>query len=145
MVDRGFKNDVILVILPFFDLLTVIDREDMEKGVEYIRSRVHNSKDVKQGDKKLNYFKKTLVDEKIDRYVQLQQWRELEERDVSGFFSFLSCSTNLVCTSQIFSQLQFYYQLTAINVLIISWRDSTGISIICLIRHAWDCLHSVRE
>ncbi len=64
MVDRGFKNDVILFILPLFDFLTVIDREDMEKGVEYITSRVHNIKDIKRCDKKLfddyldNYFKK---------------------------------------------------------------------------------------
>ncbi len=65
MVDRGYKNEVILVILPLFDFLTVINREDMEKGVEYIWSRVHNEKDVKRCDKKLfddyldNYFKKT--------------------------------------------------------------------------------------
>ena len=71
MVDRGFKNDVILIILPLFDFLTVIDREDMEKGVEYIRSRVHNTKDIKRCDKKLfdgyldNYFKKTWLRKKL--------------------------------------------------------------------------------
>ena len=64
MVDRGFKNEVILVILPLLDFLTVINREGMEKGVEYIRCRVHNKKGIKRCDKKLfdnyldNYFKK---------------------------------------------------------------------------------------
>ena len=71
MVDRGFKNDVILVILPLFDFLTVIDREDMEKGVEYIRSSVHDKKDIKRCDKKLfdgyldYYFKKTWLRKKL--------------------------------------------------------------------------------
>ena len=49
----------------------MINREDMEKGVKYIRSRVHSEKDVKRCDKKLfddyldNYFKKTWLRKKM--------------------------------------------------------------------------------
>jgi hypothetical protein len=39
MVEKGFKNEAIAVILPMFDFLTIVDRNEMEKGVEYIRLR----------------------------------------------------------------------------------------------------------
>ena len=57
----------------------------MEKGVEYIRSRVHSEKDVKSCDKKLfddyldNYFKKTWLRKKlIDmfNYNDGEDWKQ---------------------------------------------------------------------
>ena len=39
MVDKGFKSEVIAVILLLFDILTMIEREDIKNGVEYIRGR----------------------------------------------------------------------------------------------------------
>ena len=44
MVEKGLKNDVIAVVLPLFDFLTVVKRDDIEKGVEYIRMRVLGEK-----------------------------------------------------------------------------------------------------
>jgi hypothetical protein len=53
------------IILPLFDFLTVVDKEDIEKGVEYIRMKVMEDKPIKRVDKKIfqenldGYFKKT--------------------------------------------------------------------------------------
>ena len=52
MVERGFDRDVIKTILPLFDFLTVIRKEDMRKGVEYIRDIVQKSKGLKRIEKK---------------------------------------------------------------------------------------------
>ncbi len=65
MVDKGFTTDVIALILPLFDFLTLIKKEDMEKAMEYIRPNVLEDKRIKRCDKKLfeeyldDYFKKT--------------------------------------------------------------------------------------
>ncbi len=53
MVDKGFTTDVIALILPLFDFLTLIKKEDMEKVVEYVRSKVLEDKRVKRCDKKI--------------------------------------------------------------------------------------------
>ena len=52
MVEKGFHKDMIKVVLPLFDFLTVIKKEDMRNGVEYIREMVHKSKGLKRCDKK---------------------------------------------------------------------------------------------
>ncbi len=76
--------DVIALILPLFDFLTIIKKEDMEKVVEYIRSKVLEDKRVKRCDKKLfeeyldDYFKKTwLSNVMVDmfNYNDGENWR----------------------------------------------------------------------
>ena len=52
MVEKGFHKGMIKVVLPLFDFLTVIKKEDIRKGVEYIREMVHKSKGLKRCDKK---------------------------------------------------------------------------------------------
>ncbi len=65
MVDEGFTTDVIALILPLFDFLTIIKKDNMEKVVEYTRSKVLEDERVKRCHKKLfeeyldDYFKKT--------------------------------------------------------------------------------------
>jgi hypothetical protein len=71
MVDRGSKNEVIAVILPLFDFLIVVDQDDMEKGVEYIRAKVLEEKSIKRCDKRIFedyldcYFKKIWLRKKL--------------------------------------------------------------------------------
>jgi hypothetical protein len=52
MVEKGFDRDVIRTVLPLFDFLTVIKKEDMRKGVEYIRDVVQKTKGLKRNEKK---------------------------------------------------------------------------------------------
>ena len=52
MVERGLRKDVIRAVLPLFDVLTVIKKEDIRKGVEYIREMVQKTKGLKRCDKK---------------------------------------------------------------------------------------------
>jgi hypothetical protein len=53
------------IILPLFDILTLVDKEDIEKGVEYIQIKVMEDKSIKRGDKMIfeeyldAYFKNT--------------------------------------------------------------------------------------
>jgi hypothetical protein len=71
MVDKGFKSEVIAVTLQLFDVLTVIDREDIKKRKEYIRESALEEKSIKRSNKKLfeeyldNYFIKTWSEEKL--------------------------------------------------------------------------------
>ena len=85
MVDKGFITDVIALILPLFDFLTVIKKEDMTKAVEYIRSKVLDDKRVKRCHKKLfeeyldEYFRKTwLSNVMVDmfNYNDGENWRK---------------------------------------------------------------------
>ena len=46
MVEKGFDRDVIRTVLPLFDFLTVIKKEDIRKGVEYIWDVVQKTKQV---------------------------------------------------------------------------------------------------
>ena len=41
------------MILPLFDFLTVVEWDDMEKGVEYIRAKVLEDKSIKRCEKML--------------------------------------------------------------------------------------------
>ena len=52
MVEKGFDRDVIRTVLPLFDFLTVIKKEDIRKGVEYIRDVVQKTKGLKRNKKK---------------------------------------------------------------------------------------------
>jgi hypothetical protein len=52
MVEKGFDRDVIRTVLPLFDFLTVIKKEDIRKGVEYIRDVVQKTKGLKRNEKK---------------------------------------------------------------------------------------------
>jgi hypothetical protein len=62
---------MIKVVLPLFDFLTVIKKEDMRKGVEYIRDMVCRSKGLKRCDKRQfdeflnNYFIPTWLRRKM--------------------------------------------------------------------------------
>jgi hypothetical protein len=58
-----FKNEAIAVIFPLFNFLMVVDRDDMEKSVEYIRAKVLEDKSIKICDKKL-------FEEYLDRYFK---------------------------------------------------------------------------
>ena len=77
MIEIGFKKETVVILLPMFDFLTVVDRNDIERGVEYIREKVNGGKDSKKRAKKLfdefldQYFIKSWL-KKFDRYVQLQ-------------------------------------------------------------------------
>ena len=51
MIERGFHKDMVKVILPLFDFLTVIDKKDIQKGVEYLRQNVLQTKGIKRCDK----------------------------------------------------------------------------------------------
>ena len=62
MIDKGFHKDVV----PLFDFLTVIEKKDIRKGVEYLRQMVHKTKGIKQSEKK--HF-----DEFLDKYF-IQTW-----------------------------------------------------------------------
>ena len=66
MIDKGFHKDVVKVILPMFDFLTVIKRKDIGKGVEYLREMVHKTKGIKRSEKKQ-------FDEFLDKYF-IQTW-----------------------------------------------------------------------
>ena len=61
MIEKGFKKESVAILLPMFDFLTVVDRSDIERGVEYIREKVHSGKDLKKSEKKL-------FDEFLDQY-----------------------------------------------------------------------------
>ena len=86
MVDKGFKSEVIAVTLQLFDVLTVIDREDIKKGVEYTKDKALKINSIKRSNKKLfeeyqdNYFIKTWSEEKlIDmfNYNDGDNWRRV--------------------------------------------------------------------
>jgi hypothetical protein len=40
LIERGFKKESVVTFLPLFDVLTVIGKEDIARGVEFIRERV---------------------------------------------------------------------------------------------------------
>ena len=61
MMDKGFHKDVVNVILPLFDFLTVIKKKDIQNGLEYLRQMVHKTKGSKRSEKK--HF-----DEFLDKY-----------------------------------------------------------------------------
>ena len=71
MIEKGFKKETVAILLPMFDFLTVVDRNDIERGVEYIREKVKGCKDLKKSEKKLfdefleQYFIKTLLKKKL--------------------------------------------------------------------------------
>ena len=71
MIERGLDKDVIRTVLPLFDFLTVIKKEDIKKGVEYIRYMVQKTKGLKMSEKKqfddfLNtYFIPTWLKQKL--------------------------------------------------------------------------------
>ncbi len=71
MIERGFSKETIAYLLPKFDFLTVVDKDDIEKGVEYIRESVRESKELKRAEKKVfdefldQYFIKTWMKKKL--------------------------------------------------------------------------------
>ena len=71
MIERGFHKDVVKVILPLFDFLTVIDKKDIQKDVEYLRQKVLKTKGIKRCDKRLfeeyldTYFIKTWLKKRL--------------------------------------------------------------------------------
>ena len=75
MIDKGFHKDVVNVILPLFDFLMVIKKNDIQKGVEYLRQMVHKTKGIKRSKKK--HFDKFL-----DKYF-IQTW--LKKRLIKMF------------------------------------------------------------
>ena len=71
MIERGFDKDMVKVILPMFDFLTVIDKKNIQKGVEYLRQKVLKTKGIKRCDKRLfeefldTYFIKTWLKKRL--------------------------------------------------------------------------------
>ncbi len=71
MIEWGLDKDFIRTVLPLFDFLTVIKKEDIQKGVEYIRDMVQKTKGLKRSEKKqfndfLNtYFIPTWLKQKL--------------------------------------------------------------------------------
>ena len=71
MIERGFSKETVAYLLPKFDFLTVVDKDDIEKGVEYIRESVRESKELKRAEKKVfdefldQYFIKTWMKKKL--------------------------------------------------------------------------------
>ena len=64
------------MILQFFDFLTVVEQDDMEKGVEYIRAKVPEDKSIKRCEKRLfeeyldsSVTSKNMVEEEAGRYI----------------------------------------------------------------------------
>ena len=51
MIERGFGKETVAILLPMFDFLTVIDKDDIMRGVEYIRECVRTGKGLK-GERK---------------------------------------------------------------------------------------------
>ena len=52
MIEKGFHKNVVKMIMPLFDFLTVIDKKDIRKGVEFLRHKVYKIKGLKGNDKK---------------------------------------------------------------------------------------------
>jgi len=52
LVEKGFHRDMIKEVLPLFDFLTVIKKEDINKGIQYIREMVNKNKGLKRCDKR---------------------------------------------------------------------------------------------
>ena len=71
MIEKGFKKETVAILLPMFDFLTVINRNDIERGVESIREKVNGVKDLKKSEKKMfdefldQYFIKTWLKKKL--------------------------------------------------------------------------------
>ena len=71
MIERGFGKETVAILLPMFDFLTVIDKDDITRGVEYIRECVRTGKGLKRAEKKLfdefldQYFIKTWMKKKL--------------------------------------------------------------------------------
>ena len=71
MIEKGFKKETVAILLPMFDFLTVVDRNDIERGVEYIREKVNSGKDLKKSEKRMfdefldEYFIKTWLKKKL--------------------------------------------------------------------------------
>jgi hypothetical protein len=66
MIDKGFHKDVVKMILPLFDFLTIIEKKVIQKGVEYLRQMVHKTKGIK-------WSKKKHFDKFLDKYF-IQIW-----------------------------------------------------------------------
>ncbi len=63
-----FDNDIIKEILPMFDVLTVIDKGDIRKGVEFIRENVNKGVKLKKDDRIM--FERYLDDYFIPFWLQ---------------------------------------------------------------------------
>ena len=61
MIERGFGKETVAILLPMFDFLTVIDKDDITRVVEYIRECVRTGKGLKRAEKKL-------FDDFLDQY-----------------------------------------------------------------------------
>jgi len=75
MIEKGFHKDVVKVILLLFDFLTVIEKKNIQKGVEYLRQMMHKTKGIKRSEKK--HFDKFL-----DKYC-IKTW--LKKRLINMF------------------------------------------------------------
>ena len=51
MIEKGFKKETVAILLPMRDFLTVVNRNDIESGVEYIREKVNGGKDLGKSEK----------------------------------------------------------------------------------------------
>ena len=71
LIEWGFKKESVKLLLPMFDFLTVIDKKDIQNGVEYLRQKVLKTKGIKRCDKRLfeefldTYFIKTWLKKRL--------------------------------------------------------------------------------
>ena len=77
MFEWGFNKEIVTVLLPMFDFLTVINKTDIGKGVEYIRKTVYKKKDLKRCEKKL-------FDEFLDKYF-MKTWSKRKMVDMFNY------------------------------------------------------------
>ena len=89
LIEWGFKKESVKLLLPMFDFLTVVDKTQIENGVEYIRDAVHKKKELKKCERKLfddfldKYFMKTWLKRKmIDMFNYNTGKEELWKRDM---------------------------------------------------------------
>ena len=78
-----FDNDVIKEILPMFDFLTVIDKGDIRKGVEFIRENVTKGVKLKKDDRIM--FERYLDDYFIPFWLQQRMKNMYNYNDNEGW------------------------------------------------------------
>ncbi len=50
MTEMKYEHDTVKNILPMLDFLTVVDKEDIRKGVDYTRNAVRRDETLKKDD-----------------------------------------------------------------------------------------------
>ena len=72
-----FDNDIIKEILPMFDVLTVIDKGDIRKGVEFIRKNVTKGVKLKKDNR-------IMFERYLDDYI-IPFWLQQRMKDMYNY------------------------------------------------------------